>query len=305
MSPARLAHRFGDDGPMKIPRSIPRVLIAAVLGLGLSSAIAQGAAAPPAVAGPAAGVDVVGASSVPAAFGSSGAPSASGASSTSGISSAVVAGAPTRPLRPLTNDTGERIQACTLCHGPQGRATPQGYFPRLAGKPAGYLFNQLQSFRDGRRHHALMAGLLRNMSDDYLREIAGYFAALDVPYPAPVPQPLSEAQRQRAEQLVTVGDPGTRVPACTACHGPAMAGRQPAIPGLLGLPRDYLVGQLGAWRTGHRRAHAPDCMADVAKALSPDDIAAVASWLAMRPAGAHPEPPATAPLPVTCGGLAP
>lgn len=278
------ACRFGDDGPMKIPRSIPGVLIAAVLGLGLSSAIAQGAAAPPAAAGPAASADAIGAS---------------------GVSGPGGDGLPARPLRPLANDTGERIQACTLCHGPQGRATPQGYFPRLAGKPAGYLYNQLQSFRDGRRHHALMAGLLRNMSDDYLREIAGYFAALDVPYPAPVPQPLSEPQRQRAEQLVTRGDPALRVPACTACHGAAMAGRQPAIPGLLGLPRDYLVGQLGAWRTGHRRAHAPDCMADVAKALTPDDIAAVASWLAMRPAGAHPEPPATAPLPVACGGLAP
>ncbi|WP_343631190.1 c-type cytochrome [Roseateles sp.] len=246
---------------MKILCPIPGVLIAAVLGLGLSTAIAQSAAAP----------------LEPAA----------------------------RPLRALTNDTGERIQACTLCHGPQGRATPQGYFPRLAGKPAGYLFNQLQSFRDGRRHHALMAGLLRNMSDDYLREIAGYFAALDVPYPSPAPQPLSEPQRQRAEQLVTRGDAALRVPACTACHGPAMAGRQPAIPGLLGLPRDYLVGQLGAWRTGHRRAHAPDCMADVAQALSPDDIAAVATWLALRPAGAHPEPASPEPLPVVCGGLAP
>ena len=193
---------------------------------------------------------------------------------------------------------------CALCHGAQGRATTQGYFPRLAGKPSGYLFNQLQSFRDGRRHHALMAGLLRNMSDDYLREIAGYFAALDVPYPAPGPSGLNAEQQARAERLILQGDPARKVPACTACHGPSMAGREPAVPGLLGLPRDYLVGQLGAWRNGLRRAHAPDCMADVAKALSTDDIAVVASWLAAKPAGAHPEPPSTTPLPVQCGGLA-
>ena len=265
---------------MKHSRFLPGVLIAAVLGLGLSAvsavstasaAFAQTAAAPPtdAGAGPGAG------------------PGAS------------------RPLRPLTNDIGERIQACTLCHGAQGRATSQGYFPRLAGKPSGYLYNQLQSFRDGRRHHALMAGLLRNMSDDYLREIAGYFAALDVPYPAPGPSGLNAEQQARAERLILQGDPARKVPACTACHGPSMAGRAPAIPGLIGLPRDYLVGQLGAWRNGLRRAHTPDCMADVAKALSTDDIAVVASWLAARPAGAHPEPPSTTPLPVQCGGLAP
>lgn len=268
---------------MKIARVIPGVLTAAVLGLGLSAApttFAQATPAPASTAAP----------TVPSGSAAPGGP---------------------RPLRALTDDTAERIQACTLCHGPQGRATPDGYFPRLAGKPSGYLYNQLQSFRDGRRHHALMAGLLRNMSDDYLREIAGYFAALDVPYPAPAPSGLSAEQQARAERLITQGDPARQVPACTACHGSAMAGRQPAIPGLLGLPRDYLVGQLGAWRSGLRRAHAPDCMADVAKALSTEDIATVATWLAARPAGAHPEPASTAPtaptapLPVACGGLNP
>jgi cytochrome c553 len=27
----------------------------------------------------------------------------------------------------------ERTRACTACHGEQGRATPAGYFPRIAG----------------------------------------------------------------------------------------------------------------------------------------------------------------------------
>ncbi|WP_375134445.1 c-type cytochrome [Roseateles aquatilis] len=269
-----------------IPRFSPGILIAAVLGLGLSAAVVG--AMPEAVAQTA---------TPPAATTASITPST--------IAPATASTATQRPLRALSNDIGERIQACTLCHGPQGRATPQGYFPRLAGKPAGYLYNQLQSFRDGRRHHALMAGLLHNMTDDYLREIAGYFATLDVPYPAPVRPDADARQLARAERLVAQGDPSRGVPACTACHGASMAGRQPAIPGLLGLPRDYLVGQLGAWRSGQRRAHAPDCMADVAKALSPDDISAVASWLVTRPAGAHPEPPSSAPLPVACGGLGP
>ncbi len=40
-----------------------------------------------------------------------------------------------------------------------------------------------------------------------------------------------------------------------------MTGRAPFIPGLLGLPRDYLNAQLGAWRNGQRHASPPDCMA--------------------------------------------
>jgi len=30
----------------------------------------------------------------------------------------------------------ERVRACTACHGKEGVATNQGYFPRIAGKPA-------------------------------------------------------------------------------------------------------------------------------------------------------------------------
>jgi cytochrome c553 len=52
---------------------------------------------------------------------------------------------------------------------------------------------------------------------------------------------------------------------------------------LLGLPRDYLNAQLGAWQAGTRRAHAPDCMAQIAKSLSPQDVAAISGWLVSRP----------------------
>jgi cytochrome c553 len=40
----------------------------------------------------------------------------------------------------------QRVKPCTSCHGNEGRATREGYFPRIAGKPAGYLFNQLVNF---------------------------------------------------------------------------------------------------------------------------------------------------------------
>ncbi len=198
---------------------------------------------------------------------------------------------------PFENTIAQRTLACTACHGPQGRAAPDGYYPRLAGKPAGYLYNQLLNFRDGRRHYGLMTQLVEPLSDAYLMEIAHYFSDLQVAYPAPVPAAASADLLRQGRQLVLQGDAARRVPACVSCHGQAMTGVVPAIPGLLGLPRDYLNAQLGAWKTGQRRAQAPDCMKQVVERLNLDELNAVASWLAAQPLPANPQPVASLPAP--------
>jgi cytochrome c553 len=201
----------------------------------------------------------------------------------------------------------QRLLACTACHGPQGRAAADGYYPRLAGKPAGYLYNQLLNFREGHRNYRLMTQMVDPLSDAYLLEIAEHFAAMDVPYPQPAPTTATPQERARGEQLALRGDAARQLPACAACHGAALTGMLPATPGLLGLPRDYLNAQLGAWRTGLRKAHAPDCMADIARRLAPDDIAAVSAWLSTQvlPASTRAVPPGAAPLPMRCGSALP
>jgi cytochrome c553 len=82
-------------------------------------------------------------------------------------------------------------------------------------------------------------------------------------------------------------------------------GAVPAIPGLLALSPDYLAAQLGAWREGVRHAAAPDCMAEVAEHLTPEEIAAVTAWIASRPVPELHAPAAAAPaeLPLECGGV--
>ena len=196
----------------------------------------------------------------------------------------------------LFEDTiAQRTLACTACHGPQGRAAPDGYYPRLAGKPAGYLYNQLINFRDGRRHYGLMTQLVDPLSNAYLLEIAQYFSALEVPYPAPLATVAPASVLARGKQLVSQGDPARQVPACVQCHGTALTGVAPNIPGLLGLPRDYLNAQLGAWKTGQRRAHAPDCMKAVVARLREEDINAVSSWLAAQPLPASSKPASSLP----------
>ncbi len=206
---------------------------------------------------------------------------------------------------PVPDTLAQRALACTACHGKQGRAAADGYYPRLAGKPAGYLYNQLLNFRDGRRNYGLMSELIAPLSNDYLQALASHFASLDLPYPAPQPSTLGAAELARAEGLVMRGDPARRLPACTACHGERLSGTQPGVPGLLGLSRDYLNGQLGAWRSGQRRALAPDCMALIAKALTDAEINAITQLLSARPVPADPHPaaPLSAPAPMRCGSL--
>jgi cytochrome c553 len=199
----------------------------------------------------------------------------------------------------------QRVTACTPCHGKEGRAPRDGYFPRIAGKPAGYLYNQLLNFRDGRRHYGLMTYLVEHLTDRYLYEMADYFASLDIPYPPPQAPNASPQVLGSAAALVREGDSARKIPACAACHGKRLTGVSPGIPGLLGLSRDYLFGQLGHWRTGERRAHPPDCMAKIAAQLTPQEVDAVSLWLAAQalPSDTKPAARLAGPPPMECGGL--
>jgi cytochrome c553 len=186
----------------------------------------------------------------------------------------MVAMLPAARAQPVPDTMARRTMACTGCHGEQGRATSDGYYPRIAGKPAGYLYNQLVNFREGRRTYPMMVYMVGNLSDDYLREMAEYFSGLHPPYPPPQPLQAPAAVLERGK------------PSSASC-----------------LPRDYLSGQFGAWKNGTRHAAKPDCMAELAGRLSVDDISAVSAWLSLQPAPANPLPQAAAAkaLPLECG----
>ena len=86
----------------------------------------------------------------------------------------------------VPNTIEQRLLACAICHGENGEGLRKNeYYPRLAGKPAGYLYNQLVNFRDKRRESAIMNYMVAFLSDVYLLEIAEHYAKLQPPYPAP------------------------------------------------------------------------------------------------------------------------
>lgn len=201
-------------------------------------------------------------------------------------------------------DTMEaRVEACVSCHGKHGQGTNNDYFPRLAGKPAGYLYNQLIAFRLGRRHYPPMNYLLEFLPDEYLQAMADYFAAQRPAMPVPAVSIVSKDLQMLGQLLVTQGDPARSIPACSGCHGTSLTGMEPGIPGLIGLKANYITAQLGGWRYGTRTAAAPDCMQIVAGHLTESDVTAVAAWLSALPGAANPVPVprGTFAMPLACG----
>jgi cytochrome c553 len=154
----------------------------------------------------------------------------------------------------------------------------------------------------------MMTYMVDHLPDAYLREIADYFAGQHPPYPPPPAgsgASATAATLERGQALVRQGDAARKIPACVSCHGAALTGVEPAIPGLVGLPSDYINAQFGAWKSKVRRAAAPDCMADIAARLSEADVAAVSGWLSKQTPDADARPAAgiAMPLPMACGSV--
>lgn len=196
-----------------------------------------------------------------------------------------------------------RVQGCVTCHGTHGQGTNNGYYPRIAGKPSGYLYNQLAAFRDGRRHYPPMNYLVAYLPDAYLQEIADHFASQRPPIAAHEMPPIEPAAASLGQALVTGGDPKRGIPACAACHGAGLTGMNPGIPGLVGLRPTYIAAQLTRWKVGDRHAAEPDCMKRIAARLTEADIGAVSAWLAQQemPKDPSPEKPDINRMPFACG----
>jgi cytochrome c553 len=196
-----------------------------------------------------------------------------------------------------------RVQGCVTCHGQRGQGTSNGYYPRIAGKPAGYLYNQLLAFKDGTRKYPPMNYLVAYLPEEYLRKISEHYAAEQPPLAQREARPGDASSIAHGQTLVTSGDFARGIPACTICHGERLTGREPGIPGLVGLRPTYIAGQLVRWQVGDRHAIEPDCMKRISIRLSADDISAVAAWLSRleAPKDMTPESSAAIRMPLACG----
>ena len=210
-------------------------------------------------------------------------------------------------VAPFEDSIAQRMRACVTCHGEKGGGITSAAFPRLAGQPSDYLSAQMRAFRDGVRAYAPMKFLMSRQSDAYFAEIATYFSAQQ-PDPRVIDarraMPFDRSEAMRGKALISDGRPATGLPPCMACHGEKLSGMLPATPAIAGLPRDFLIEQLGSWKSGTSRMSRPGspaqkCMARVASLMTGADISAAATWLSLQQPDGPPAPPATR-LPRAC-----
>ncbi len=167
------------------------------------------------------------------------------------------------------------VRNCTWCHGPSA----QGYAPapRLAGQRPQYIVNQLSGYRAHRRDNPFskmyMWAAAANVGPDAARYLAHYLATLP-------PEAADDGNRDlvaAGRAIYQEGVPDSNIAACVACHGPGGQGVG-QIPRLGGMGYAYLQARLEQWHDGYDAA-AMHPMPHVASKLSPDQIAALASYL--------------------------
>ena len=72
-----------------------------------------------------------------------------------------------------------KAAACQTCHGIDGIAKlPDA--PNLAGQPASYLSRALRAYRSGERRDEVMVIAAKSLSDEDIRDLAAYFAAIQI-----------------------------------------------------------------------------------------------------------------------------
>lgn len=190
----------------------------------------------------------------------------------------------------VTQGNGKGAAACVTCHGDNGIGLAGAAFVRLAGLSEPYIAKQLHDFKQGARDNPIMKPMAATLADNEIAAVARYYASLPAPK-APAEQPGEAALIKRGEQLARDGLWAKDVPACFQCHGAEGKGVPPHFPPIAGQPSGYIVEQLNAWRSGGRKNDPVALMKTVADRLAPDDIKAVAVFLASHRAGSKPVAP--------------
>jgi cytochrome c553 len=193
-----------------------------------------------------------------------------------GQPASTVAWTPTMRLR-LTQGNAARgvvlATTCDNCHGANGISSDAA-FPNLTGQSVAAIYKQLEDYKSGRRNTAVMGGYVSALSEQDMLDLAAHFASLPNPFAGTASRPGSA--NAVARNLIEVGDPLRGIAPCAACHGPL--GFTPGAPGLRGQQRAYLEEQLQAFAAGTRRNDISEQMRSVARQLTSEEIAVLATY---------------------------
>ena len=173
------------------------------------------------------------------------------------------------------NSGKEKVAVCSACHGADGNSVV-GLWPSLAGQNEKYLVKQLRLVKSGDRVIDSMVGLLDNLEDSDLEDIAAFYASQK--------NKVGQAEESKIElgrKLYYAGNLEKGIPACSACHSPRGLGNAPAAyPLLSGQQPDYVTKALKDYRSGERVNEDPSkIMAAIAYKLDDVEIDALSSFV--------------------------
>jgi cytochrome c553 len=163
------------------------------------------------------------------------------------------------------------IGACAACHGPKGVSTVVRT-PSLAAQPDIFTQYQLVFMRDGGRAPGVMQAVVKNLTDENIRDLGAYYAALP---PPPASKTAGEVDVAKVTAIMTPRH-------CDSCHKEDFSG-QGETARLAGQRTDYLVKALEDFRKGDRRGRGMGAMMEVSVTLHDDDIKMIAAYLARQP----------------------
>jgi cytochrome c553 len=164
----------------------------------------------------------------------------------------------------------EQAHFCAACHGENGVPLEQFFpVPVIWGQNLGYLFFQLRDFKSGARKNDVMSPIVEALPREDLMALAQYFSKKPWPKLLQQPRPAADvaALAQRANASVV----------CTSCHQDGFIG-EGTQPRLAGQERRYLEKTMTEFQSG-ARGNNPG-MTDLMRSLTPQDISALAAWLA-------------------------
>ncbi|NBD94881.1 MAG: c-type cytochrome [Gammaproteobacteria bacterium] len=190
----------------------------------------------------------------------------------------LLAFAPLAALAAGDPEAGEQKAAvCAACHGADGNSAV-AVWPKIAGQHPGYLARQTRMVRDQTREVPQMYGMVMNLSDEDIDDLAAYYAQQTIE-----PGVADEALVELGRTVYHDGNRDSGVPACAACHGPAGNGIPGAnYPMLRAQHADYTADRLNRYRAGEVNGGGDPysrIMAGVAANLSDEEIEAVSSYI--------------------------
>jgi cytochrome c553 len=166
------------------------------------------------------------------------------------------------------DDIKDKIETCKGCHGDNAVSQMEN-IPSLAGQLDQYIQWQLVYFRSGVRKNEQMQPIVEGITNEDVRNLGAYFAAL----------PPFKAGEDDNPDLSAKGKQAAAGRRCANCHGDNFAGTK-AVARIAGQREDYLAKTLHDYKSGARNGGPQGVMADVAYPLSDEEIEALAHYLA-------------------------